>query len=299
MDLSKELSAFKAGKENRELAKYFKGVSYLNTLSDEYLTIKNVTFEPRCRNNWHIHHSKNNGSLTLMCVAGKGWYQEWGQKPQMVLPGDIITIKPEVKHWHGASQDSFFQHLCIENKNDEIVTEWLEAVEDTEYDKLHGRTLVVYYSMGGNTKKIAEEIGKRKGYDVVRLNPVTKYPSIFSVSLVQRVKMEVTDGYKPELEDLGVNLDDYQRVIVGTPTWWYTMTSPVLSFFSNPKLKDKTIIPFQTHGGWPGHTLDDINRVLRNSGCSVENFFQIEYDGEDPTKQITLPSEIDKWIDSL
>lgn len=299
MDLNKEISAFKAGKENKEYAKYFKGVSYLNTLSDELLNICNVTFEPRCRNNWHIHHAKSGGGQVLICVAGKGWYQEWGKKAQMVLPGDIITIKPGVKHWHGAAQDSFFQHLSILVPGEDTSTEWLEPVEDTEYDKLHGRTLVVYYSMGGNTKKIAEEIGKRKGYDVVRLNPVEKYPTTFSVSLVQRVKMEVTDGYQPKLEDLGVDLNDYQRIIVGTPTWWYTMVSPVLSFLNDQKLKDKTIIPFQTHGGWPGHTLDDIKRVLRNSGCSVENFFQIEYDGEDPTRQITLPSEIDKWIDSL
>ena len=217
MVLTKEISAFKAGKENKELEKYFKGTSYLNILNTEGVVIKNLTFEPRCRNNWHIHRAKSGGGQILICVHGKGYYQEWGKPAKMMVEGDIQYIPTGVKNWHGAAKDSFFQHLAIEVPGVDQYTEWLEPVEDKEYDKLEGKTLIVYYSLGGNTEDIALRISKAKGYDVLRLNPVTKYNPNFSVSLVQRVKMEVTDGFKPELEDLGLNLNEYSRIIGASP----------------------------------------------------------------------------------
>ncbi|MCR5741552.1 MAG: hypothetical protein K6G38_03755 [Gammaproteobacteria bacterium] len=299
MVLTKEISAFKAGMENKELAKYFKGPSYTNLLNTEGVKITNTTFEPRSRSNWHIHHSKSGEGCVIVCVHGRGYYQEEGKKAKLLTEGDIQFIKNGVKHWVGATKDSFFQHLTVEVPSEEIKTEWGEAVSDEEYDKLEGKTLVVYYSMGGNTERIAERISNAKGFDVVRLNPVEKYNTHFSVSLVQRVKMEVTDGYRPALEDLGVDLKEYSRIIIGTPTWWYTMASPVLSFLSLPDVNNKIIVPFQTHGGWPGHALDDIKRVLRNSSCQVEDLFKIEYDGDDPRIQKTSDKEIDEWINSL
>ena len=300
MDLDKELSIFKAGKPNDVYAKYFKGHSYLNVLNTEGLKITNVTFEPRCRNNWHIHYAKSGGGQILVCVYGRGWVQFEGYPAIQLNPGDTFFIPTGIKHWHGATKDTWFQHLVIDVPGECMTTEWGEAVSDEEYDALHGKTLIVFYSLtSGNTRRIAGLIEEKKHYDVVELKPYDDYSHNFSVSMVQRVKTEVSDKYQPELYDLGVDLDKYDKIILGTPTWWYTMASPVLSFLHNPKLRNKTIIPFQTNGGYPGHVEDDINRELRNSGCVVENFLRIDFDSDDAKKQITPQSEIDKWIESL
>ena len=96
----------------------------------------NVTFEPGCRNNWHIHHASKGGGQMLICVAGRGWYQEWGKKPQALRPGDVVNIPPEVKHWHGAAADSWFSHLALEVPGEGTSNEWLEAVTDGEYSQL-------------------------------------------------------------------------------------------------------------------------------------------------------------------
>ena len=98
--------------------------------------IYNVTFEPGCRNNWHIHHAKNGGGQILVCVAGHGYYQEWGKEPVELRPGDAINIPAGVKHWHGAAPDSWFSHLAIEVPGENNSTEWLEPVGDEEYSKL-------------------------------------------------------------------------------------------------------------------------------------------------------------------
>src|SRR5574344_2976285 len=105
---------FGIGVANDEYSKYFIGKSYLNTITNEGLTIYNVTFEPGCRNNWHIHHASKNGGQILLCISGEGRYQEWGKKPVKLLPGDKVIIKANVKHWHGATKDSWFTHLAIE-----------------------------------------------------------------------------------------------------------------------------------------------------------------------------------------
>lgn len=133
---AKELSVFPIGEANDAFAEYFVGQSYLNMLSTTQVGIGNVTFEPGCRNNWHIHHASKGGGQILLCTAGRGYYQEWGKEPVEMLPGTVINIPPEVKHWHGAAPDSWFQHLAVEVAGEDTSNEWLEAVTDEEYSKL-------------------------------------------------------------------------------------------------------------------------------------------------------------------
>ena len=136
MKKEKELSVFPMGEPNDAYAQYFSGQSYLKYLSTEQVTVFNVTFEPTCRNNWHIHHAKCGGGQILICVAGRGWYQEWGKDAIEMHPGDVVNIPQGVKHWHGAAKDSWFQHLAIEVPGTDIVNEWCEPVDDKQYSKL-------------------------------------------------------------------------------------------------------------------------------------------------------------------
>ncbi len=115
---------------------FFSGQSYLAPVSTEQAAIWNVTFEPGCRNNWHIHHAKSGGGQLLICVGGRGWYQEWGKEPVEMTEGSVINIPPEVKHWHGAAKDAWFAHLAIEIDGEETSNEWLEPVDDSAYAKL-------------------------------------------------------------------------------------------------------------------------------------------------------------------
>ena len=130
------LSVFPLGQKNDAFARYFIGQSYLAPLSLEQVPVFNVTFEPRCRNNWHIHHAKSGGGQMLICVSGRGWYQEWGKAPRALRPGDVVNIPEGVKRWHGAAKDSWFQHLAIEVPGEEGKAEWLEPVTDETYDTL-------------------------------------------------------------------------------------------------------------------------------------------------------------------
>ena len=130
---------FGLGEENRAYAQYFIGKSYLNPLTDlkkTSLFLANVTFEPGCRNNWHIHHAKSCGGQILICVDGEGWYQEDGKEAVSLKPGMVITIPANVKHWHGAKKDSWFSHIAIEVPGEETSNEWCEPVTEEEYDKL-------------------------------------------------------------------------------------------------------------------------------------------------------------------
>ncbi len=130
------LSCFPIGEKNNAFAKYFIGQSYLAPVSTEQIPVFNVTFEPACRNNWHVHHAKSCGGQMLICVSGRGWYQAWGEAARELHPGDVVNIPAGVKHWHGAAKDSWFQHLAIEVPGEESSTEWCEAVADEEYMKL-------------------------------------------------------------------------------------------------------------------------------------------------------------------
>ena len=130
---------FGMGEPNTAYAQYFVGNSYLKPLTNPAETkvfIANVTFEPGCRNNWHIHHSTSGGGQILICVEGEGWYQEEGKKAQSLKLGDVITIPANVKHWHGAKKDSWFSHLAVEVPGENTSNEWLEKVEDEEYNNL-------------------------------------------------------------------------------------------------------------------------------------------------------------------
>ena len=131
-----KLNVFGLGQENAAFAQYFIGNSYLNPLTDPKETavfLANVTFEPGCRNNWHIHHAERGGGQMLVCVSGRGWYQEWGQEPRELHPGDVVNIPAGVKHWHGAAKDSWFQHLAMEVPGEDGRTEWCEAVGEEQY----------------------------------------------------------------------------------------------------------------------------------------------------------------------
>ncbi len=127
---------FPVGEPNTAYAKYFTGNSYLARISTSQIPFANVTFEPGCRNNWHIHHAKSGGGQMLVGVAGSGWYQEEGQPARQILPGTVIHIPANVKHWHGAAANSWFAHLAFEIPGTDASNEWLDPVTDEEYNKL-------------------------------------------------------------------------------------------------------------------------------------------------------------------
>ena len=126
---------FPIGEEN-PYGQFFVGQSYLAPLSTTQVPVFNVTFEPGCRNNWHVHHATKGGGQMLLCVGGRGWYQEWGKEAVEMTPGTVVNIPANVKHWHGAAADSWFSHLAIEVGGENASNEWLEPVSDEEYDKL-------------------------------------------------------------------------------------------------------------------------------------------------------------------
>lgn len=127
---------FPIGEPNIAYAQYFDGQSYLATVSNEQVNIANVTFEPGCRNHWHIHHASSGGGQMLVCVGGRGYYQEWGKDPIEMNPGDVIHIPAEVKHWHGAAPNSWFSHLAFEIDGKDLSNEWCESVNEEDYLKL-------------------------------------------------------------------------------------------------------------------------------------------------------------------
>lgn len=130
---------FGLGNPNEAFKDYFKGNSYLNPLNnpkESSVFLANVTFEPSCRNNWHIHKAKKGGGQILICVAGSGWYQEYGKEAQDLNPGDVVVIPANVKHWHGAKKDSWFSHIAVEVPGVETSNEWCEPVSDEEYGKV-------------------------------------------------------------------------------------------------------------------------------------------------------------------
>lgn len=137
-EIKKELGSsavFDIGEQN-PFGEFFTGVSYLKMLTTEGIGIGNVTFQPGCRNNWHIHHGDKGGGQILLCTAGRGYYQEWGKDAVEMLPGTVVNIPAGVKHWHGAAADSWFQHLAVEVPGENTSNEWLEAVSDEMYKKL-------------------------------------------------------------------------------------------------------------------------------------------------------------------
>ena len=136
MTEEKFFTVFPTGPKNDAYAKYFVGQSYLNMLSLDQVVIGNVTFEPGCRNNWHIHHADKGGGQILLVTGGRGYYQEWGKPARELHAGDVVNIPAGVKHWHGAAPTNWFAHLAIEVPGENIKNEWCEPVDAEEYNKL-------------------------------------------------------------------------------------------------------------------------------------------------------------------
>ena len=138
MDLEtiRSTSLFPIGGENINYAQYFDGKSYLHMISLDQVVIGNVTFEPGCRNHWHIHHADKGGGQILLVTAGRGYYQEWGKPAQELKPGDVVHIPANVKHWHGAAKDSAFQHIAVEVPGENTSNEWCEPVSEKDYNRL-------------------------------------------------------------------------------------------------------------------------------------------------------------------
>ncbi len=129
---------FGIGEPNDAYAQYFTGRSYLKVISQPgsgNLFMANVTFEPGCRNFWHIHHAKSGGGQTLICLEGEGWYQEKGKPAVSLTEGSVINIPPNVKHWHGAKENSWFSHIAVEVPGEDTSTEWLNEVTDEQYSR--------------------------------------------------------------------------------------------------------------------------------------------------------------------
>ena len=133
-------NVFGQGQPNTAYAQYFIGDSFLNPLTrpQDGLFLANVTFEPGCRNNWHIHHAAQGGGQMLVCTAGEGWYQEEGKEAVSLVPGKVIVIPANVKHWHGAKKDSWFSHIAFEIPGENCSNEWCEPVTDEQYNALEG-----------------------------------------------------------------------------------------------------------------------------------------------------------------
>jgi len=132
-DLPHDWSPIPVGEPNTAYAKYFIGNSYLHKLTLDQVPAFGVTFEPGCRNNWHIHHAKTGGGQMLIITAGEGFYQEWGKPARRLKRGDAVNIPANVKHWHGAAPDSWFQHIALEVPGTEQSNEWCEPVDDKAY----------------------------------------------------------------------------------------------------------------------------------------------------------------------
>lgn len=159
------------------------------------------------------------------------------------------------------------------------------------------KLLIVYYSISnGNTKGIAEQIQKATGADIAWIETVKPYTGSYN-AIVEQGQREVNRGYQPEIKPLGVNLNDYDVIAVGTPTWWYTMAPAVLSFLKSCDWKGKTVIPFQTHGGWPGHVIKDIKSACK--GAEFIHEMEIQFDSTGGAELVTKEAEIEAWIEKI
>lgn len=158
-------------------------------------------------------------------------------------------------------------------------------------------TLIVYYSQArGNTKRIAEKIQKAKGYDIAEIETAKPYTGSYE-EIVDRGQEEVNTHYQPNIKNLSADLNAYSRIIIGSPTWWYTMAPAVLTFLNSNDFSGKTVIPFSTHGGWPGHLIKDIKALC--NGAEFEKEKEIQFDSTGGAELITPESEIDEWIKQL
>lgn len=158
-------------------------------------------------------------------------------------------------------------------------------------------TLVVYYLLScGNTERVAKMVADALGADIETVETVESYPGNYQ-EVVDQGKREVERGYKPAIEALEFNPADYERIVIGTPTWWYTMAPAVATYLSEHDWQGKTVVPFQTHGGWPGETLDDIADAC--DGACIERGMSVQFDSTGGDRMITPLADVERWIDSL
>lgn len=166
------------------------------------------------------------------------------------------------------------------------------AIEENKMEA-EPKTLVVYFSWSGNTKRIADKIAAQTGADITRIETVVPYTGSQS-EVSSQGKKEVDAGYKPEIKPLAYNPADYERIVIGTPTWWYTMAPAVLTFFSQTNLSGKEVVLFMTNAGWPGHVIDDMKKAAQ--GANVVATKEILFDSGGGSDMITPEQEIDDWI---
>lgn len=162
------------------------------------------------------------------------------------------------------------------------------------------RTLVIYYSFSnGNTKRIAKELQKVLDADIMEVETVESYPPYGGSNsvVVSQGMHEVENGYCPEIKPLAYDINDYDVIAIGTPTWWFTMAPAVLSFLKSENWNNKTVIPFMTHGGWPGHVIKDIKKCCK--GANFKKSLEVQFDSQGGDHLITKQAEIEKWMEEI
>ena len=162
---------------------------------------------------------------------------------------------------------------------------------------MKNKMLIVYYSVSnGNTKRIAKRLQEAVGADIVQIETVTPYSGSYD-DIVNQGQREVNRGYQPPIKPLQVDPADYDVIAIGTPTWWYTMAPAVLTFLNSYNWQGKTLIPFQTHGGWPGHVMKDIKNVCK--GAAVRCQMKIQFDSTGGAELVTPEKDIEAWIEQV
>ena len=162
------------------------------------------------------------------------------------------------------------------------------------------KILVVCYSFSnGNTRMIAKQLQQALGADYTEIETVTPYPAYggFNSKVVSQGQREVDEGFQPEIKPLSVNVADYDVVAIGTPTWWYTMAPAVLTFLNANDWSQKTVIPFMTHGGWPGHVIKDIQNCC--AGAKFLPDMKIQFDSQGGANMLTSQADINAWIERV
>lgn len=163
------------------------------------------------------------------------------------------------------------------------------------------KTLVVYYSLTGNTESIAKQIAKKLDADIEKIEVAQPYKGSYQ-QIVDEANDEVQRGYMRPIKPLKHSLKDYDRIIVGTPTWWYKMSSPVLTFLSKNDFKGKIVVPFMTNAGWPGTVIKDMSDLASKNGAKVENAHEFKFDTQGDgttTGMSTSQQELQNWLNSL
>lgn len=159
------------------------------------------------------------------------------------------------------------------------------------------KILIVYYSWSnGNTKRIAEQLQQATEADIERIETAKPYDGSYD-EVVAQGKREVNSGFKPEIKPVAFKISEYDVVAVGTPTWWYTMAPAMLTYLSGQDWTGKTVVPFMTNGGWPGHVIEDIKKICKGAEFACEMQIQFDSSGKDHLE--TPQEKIDEWIEKV